>query len=447
MGKEVLLDVIKGRRKDYVPWVPFAGIHAGFINGYDAETVLKDENALVTSLTKVYELYRPDGMPVVFDLQLEAEILGCDLLWAKDTPPSVSSHPLKDVDEVPCKCKMPDKSEGRLPIVLNAMAKMRKIAPDTALFGLICGPLTLASHLRGNDFLLDIIMDEDYANGLLDYCTEVAFKMTEMYIEAGMDVISVVDPLLSQVSPATIDDLLTPYYQSIFEKIKAMGKGASLFVCGNATQQMTSLCQMKPDFIAIDENVNMAEAQKITDAHGLVISGNIPLTTTMLHGNQMDNMAYVVDLMDSLSPGYIVSPGCDMPFNTPIENAIAAGQAVKDIDAAREMVKNYTKVEEDIEVSLPDYQNLTKPFVEVFTLDSASCAACTYMWKAAERAQAHFGEQIDTIEYKYTLKENIARCKKMNVAHLPSIYINGELKWSSIIPTDEALFSAIEAYL
>ena len=112
------------------------------------------------------------------------------------------------------------------------------------------------------------------------------------------------------------------------------------------------------------------------------------------------------------------------------------------------MVKNYTAVEEDsIDIDLPDYGNLKKPFVEVFTLDSVACAACTYMLGAAMDAKEHFGEKIDVIEYKYTEKESIARCKKMGVVNLPSMYINGELAYASIIPSREELFGKIEALL
>ena len=81
--------------------------------------------------------------------------------------------------------------------------------------------------------------------------------------------------------------------------------------------------------------------------------------------------------------------------------------------------------------------------MEVFTLDSATCAACTYMMGAANAAKEQFGDKIDMIEYKFTIKENIARCKKMGVKNLPSIYINGKLKFSSIIPSKEELEAAL----
>ena len=43
---------------------------------------------MISGLNKAIELYKPDGIPVSFDLQLEAEILGCKLNWAKENPPA-----------------------------------------------------------------------------------------------------------------------------------------------------------------------------------------------------------------------------------------------------------------------------------------------------------------------------------------------------------------------
>ena len=103
--------------------------------------------------------------------------------------------------------------------------------------------------------------------------------------------------------------------------------------------------------------------------------------------------------------------------------------------------------DDDIEVELPDYEHLDKPLVEVFTLDSATCAACQYIMGAANEAKDRFGDKIDLVEYKFTLKENIARCKKMGVPNLPSLYINGQLKFRSLVPSAEELDAAIKEVL
>lgn len=454
LPKELLFQTLRHEPVSETPWVPFAGVHAGLLKGYNAEEVLKDGDKLYDALMEVNKLYRPNGQPVVFDLQLEAECLGCDLHWTKDGPPSVSSHPLDGPDDeppaTPCDCTIPTPESGRIPMVLDVMRRMKASVGDTtALYGLICGPFTLASHLRGNNIFTDMFDFEEETASLLAYCCRVAKAMAGYMIDAGMDVIAVVDPLISQISVDHFEQFMDAPFSELFDFIREKGAFSSFFVCGDATRNIESMCKTRPDSISIDENVDLLAAKKICDPYNVAIGGNIPLTSVMLHGNQQDNMKFVVDLLDSLpsKDNFILAPGCDMPYATPIENVIAVAQAVQHTDEVRQMVANYVAVDDDIAVELPDYAALKKPFVEVFTLDSTSCAACTYMMGAANVAKETYGDQIDLIEYKFTEKENIARCKKMGVKNLPSLYINGELKFSSIIPSKTELESAIDAAL
>jgi uroporphyrinogen decarboxylase len=157
-------------------------------------------------------------------------------------------------------------------------------------------------------------------------------------------------------------------------------------------------------------------------------------------------MKFVVDTLGSIDThNWILAPGCDMPYDTPIENTVGVLQAIRDPESARQMLANYHQEDfSDIEVILPDYAHLTKPLVEVFTLDSDTCAACTYMLNSAKRVVSELEGRVDLVEYKFTKKENIARVMKMGIKNLPSIVINGELKYSSIIPSLNELKAEIE---
>lgn len=453
MGKELLMKAMRHEHTERPPWVPFAGIHSGKLKGYTAEEILKDGDKLYECLMEVARLYGPDGMPIMFDLQLEAEVLGCDLMWAKDNPPSVASHPLAGDENksIPCTCRIPTAESGRIPILLEATRKLKaSVGDEIALYGLICGPFTLASHLRGSEIFLDMLMDEQYVKDLMGFCAEVAMRMTDYYLDAGVDIVAVVDPLVSQISPDSFDALLAESFKAVFDYIRAKGAISSFFVCGNATPQIEVMCKTNPDSVAVDENVDIAYGKSVTDKYNITISGNIPLTTVMLMGTPQDNMKCVVDTLDKLEnhQNLIISPGCDMPYDVPVENTVACSQAVKNTDQVREMIKDYSGGSLDgIEVELPDYEHLPRPFIEVFTLDSEQCAACTYMMAAAMTAKEYFGDKIDVIEYKYTIKENVARCKKMGVKNLPTMVINGQIKHVSMIPDQEVLRAEINELL
>ena len=396
--KELLLATLKCKPTPRPAWIPFAGAYASRLKGYTATEMFQSADKLTECLLEVNRMFKPDGECCIFDLQIEAEVLGCDLMWADDGPPSVASHPLAtemgDTPVVPCECTLPGPNDGRIPLVCEAMRRVKKeIGDTTALYGLITGPFTLASHLRGTDIFLDMLLDDQFVHDLLDYCYK-----------------------------------------------------ASFFVCGDATRNIEVMCKTGCDSISVDENVNFKPAKEICDKYSVAFGGNIPLTTIMLHGTQMDNMKYCVDLIDSIENknGLIVATGCDMPYGVPFENTIGCMQAVLQTDEVREMVKDYVAEDDnDIEVELPDYEHLTKPLVEAFTLDPATCAACTYMVAATDEAKRTFGDAIDYNVYKYTVKEDIARMKKMGVPNLPSVYINGKMKFRSIIPSKDELEAAI----
>jgi len=450
-GKELIFTALRHEALSATPWVPFAGVHAGKLKGYSALDVLKDSDKLVESLLAINQLYDPDGQPVLFDLQIEAEILGCELAWAEWVPPSVITHPLETRLMIPS--HLPEPTDGRLPFALQAMRFMkREVGDRTALYGLICGPMTLASHLRGTEIFMDTFDHPEFLHELIAYCAQVGLRMAELYTHAGMDVIAVVDPVVSQVSPRHFKNFLLEPFKDVFDGIRDMGVFSSFFVCGDATKNLEVMCQTGPDSISIDENIDLPAAKEITDQYNVTIGGNIPLTTRMLLGTQQDNMKFVVDLLDQLGKGaqdlpvpqnFILAPGCDMPYDTPTENTVGVLQAIRHPNNTRQMLANYESRNFDIEVELPVYDQLDHTLVEVFTLDSDTCAACGYMLDAAKRAVSELAG-VELVEYKFTRPENVARVIKMGITNLPSLYINGELKYSSIIPGNKELVEAID---
>ena len=464
-GRERVLAAFRHEPLETPPWVPFTGVHAGKLTGTPADALYRDVDLLERALLEAHRVYAPDGMPAMFDLQLEAEALGCDLMWSADSPPVVVTHPLARGGAFPAF----DPAAGRIPLALEIVARLRaRVGDRTAVYGLACGPFTLASHLRGTELFLDMFDDEAFVHRLLRHTTDVAVHMADRYASAGADVVAVVDPLVSQISPEHFEQFLAAPFARVFAHLRARGTLSSFFACGDATRNLEPMCRTRPDGLSVDENIDLVAAKAITDRHRIALGGNLPLTTVMLFGSQLDNMRCVVDLLDAVaagSPGacgaaattapcagapvagaprgLIVSPGCDMPYDLPIENVIAVGQALRQPAAARAALRDHERPDDDVRVALPDYAALARPLVEVFTLDADTCAACTYMLRTVLEAQARFGAAIEVVEYRLSRREDVPRCRAMGVRQLPSIYIDGALAYASIIPSRAALDAAL----
>jgi uroporphyrinogen decarboxylase len=441
-GLKLLESAFRLEETDRAPWVPFVGVHGGKLIGVDAEAYLKSSTNIVEGIRKAVELYKPDGIPVVFDLQIEAEILGCKLAWSKENPPAVISHPLAEGIEL-SQLHLPDRTDGRFPVELEAASLLRKKYPELALYGLITGPFTLALHLMGTDIFMNMFEDPDRVTEVMDFCTRVGIRHAEMLLEAGCDVIAVVDPMTSQIDPDSFSVFVAPYVKMIFDFVRLKNKYSSFFVCGHAQQNIEVMCDCGPDNISIDENIPLDFVKEVALAKGISFGGNLKLTSILLLGNEQDSRKEAVTCIDlGGNRGFILAPGCDLPMDTPEQNLLAVTEMVYDEYAqqvAREM--KYSSSLEPLD--LKDHWVGGKVMIDVITLDSSSCAPCQYMMEAVKQAAADFGNKVIVTEYKIKQKDGIRMMMALGVQNVPTTCINGEVKFISQIPPKTAIVKAI----
>jgi len=445
-GLKLLEKTFRLENVDRTPWVPFVGVHGGKLTGVDAETYIKSAKHIVDGVSKAIELYRADGIPVIFDLQVEAEILGCNLAWSKDNPPSVTGHPLADGTELDS-LTIPEETDGRIPLVLDATRQLRKKYPDVALYGLITGPFTLAMHLRGTDLFMQIFEDPDYVNRLMQFCSEVASAYAEMLIDAGCDVIAVVDPMTSQIDPESFEAVVSPYMKSVFNVVRERGKYSSFFVCGHAQQNIEVMCDCRPDNISIDENIPLNFVKDIALKNGVSFGGNMKLTSVLLLGDEMDVKKDAISCMDlGGEKGFILAPGCDLAMDTPIENLQIVGDLVHD-EYLQQVTREMEHTSSIEAADLTNHWQTYKVIVDVITLDSSSCAPCQYMVEAVKNAASGFGDKVIVNEYKIKDMEGIKMMKALGVQNVPTTCVNGKVEFISQIPPKNKIVEVISKAL
>lgn len=443
-GKERVLAAIKCKEVDRVPWVPFVGVHAGALLGKSATEFLKSEDLIVEGVSKAIEKYNPDGVPVVFDLQIEAEVFGCELNWADENPPAVCSHPLGNGTKLE-DLKIPQADEGRIGISLNAAKRLREEHPDIALYGLITGPFTLALHLLGTDIFMKMFDDIEYVNKLLDFCKETCKAMSKYYIDAGCDIVAVVDPMTSQIGPDQFKQFITPHAIEIFDNIRELGGLGSFFVCGHAQQNIEVMCQSKPDNISIDENIPLDYVKDICAKEGVSFGGNMQLTTVLLLGQPDDAKKNALACLDiGGEEGFLLAPGCDLPYATPPANLECIHKVVAD-EYERDIVRTLAGTQDAMDkLDMSEYGKSDKVIVDIVTLDSEACAPCQYMVDAVRKIAPEFDGIVEWREHKIKYRESLVFMTSLMVRNIPTICIDGEIKFVSRIPPKEELIAAIQ---
>lgn len=311
MAKQKLIDAYRGKRTENAPWVPYAGVHCAFLINEPADKMLKDPALLAKGVVNAAKRYHADGIPLVFDLSVEANSVGCELKWWPDNVPSVTTHPCSNQTPEQAGLKLPTKDSGRWPVLYEAakIAKPQLDELDCVLMGLFCGPLTLASHLAGVRIFTDVYKNPAFAHEVLKFAGEVGALAAGFYADMGCEIIAIVDPVASQIKSATFKEFVTPNSQPAIKVINDRGLTSSFFICGDCTKVMEDVCQIGTHGFAIDEQLNMIFVRDMARKYNVGFGGNLKLTLALSLGLLSPREDAIVSLAAGGNIGYTFAPG------------------------------------------------------------------------------------------------------------------------------------------
>jgi MtaA/CmuA family methyltransferase len=290
--------------------VPYVGVHGAYLIGEPAWKVYQDPDLLAKAVLFAAERYKVDAIPLVFDLAVEAMSMGIEAKWFDDNPPTVIEHPLADKTLAEANFIIPGPNDGRWPVVIEAGKKIMAAKGDWALIGLTCGPMTIASHLRGAKIFTDMVKKPDLAMEIMEFAGKVAAESARIYAEEiGCEIVALVEPVGSQVRPDTYDKFVIPTSQPGLEAIRKAGKTTALYICGDATKIVENMMYTGASCVCVDEQLNMNYVRDCALKYGRGFGGNLKLTLALSLGIVDPREDAIVSLAAGGKLGYTFSPG------------------------------------------------------------------------------------------------------------------------------------------
>jgi uroporphyrinogen decarboxylase len=139
-----------------------------------------------------------------------------------------------------------------------------------------------------------------------------------------------------------------------------------------------------------------------------------------------------------------LAPGCDLPYATPPENLEAVAHVVLD-PYQREVVRATVAQQADEDrLDMREYGQADKVIVDIITLDSEACAPCQYMVDAVKKVAPEFEGIVVWREHKIKYRESLVFMTSLMVRNVPTICIDGEIRFVSRIPPRDQLIAAIQ---
>ncbi len=311
MAKQMLIDATMGKTTPMAPWLPYVGVHGAFLIQEKADRYFQDPGILARGVVNAARTYHADGIPLLFDLSVEAHALGCELEWWPDNVPSVRTHPCEKITPQALGLTMPDRQTGRWPIIFEAaqIAKPQLDELDCAMVGLVTGPLTLASHLAGVRIFTAIKKNPEFAHAVVSFAGRVGARAAAYYAQMGCDIIAIVDPVASQIRPETFREFVTPNCQESIGVIHDAGCASTFFICGDCTKVAESVCQVGTHAFAVDEQMNLNFIRDLAQKYNVGFGGNLKLTLALSLGLISPREDALICLAAGGTRGYTFAPG------------------------------------------------------------------------------------------------------------------------------------------
>jgi uroporphyrinogen decarboxylase len=325
---------IKNKPVDRVPVVPQMFYAASKIIGVTFEEAMSDAEKIAKALVASYRTFRYDGVYADWEsFTLITELYGCETYFKQGMIPMVDSSVIHDRDDLKKIRSIDPAKDGRLPVHLRTIEIIKEeLGDDIPIFTRVVAPFTLASLLRGTtDFLKDIIRDPEFVNDIIEKLLPFIESLVVSKIERGANIIVVVDPIASGslISGQMFMDFSFPYIKNLIKKIKNNGAIPSLHICGDSTSLIDLMIKTGTKILELDHQVDIVKIKKEKE---ICIQGNInpPDLITKKPEQIFEETKQLIQ--DIGNRGFILSTGCDVPYNASLENIksmVDASQSVK----------------------------------------------------------------------------------------------------------------------
>ncbi len=331
-----VMSVISGKIPDRVPVIPQITYTTAQLTGISLIEALHSPEKTAKALISGQEKLGYDAIYAGWEssFNLLAEAMGCTMRFPENDVPQVADHVIKqpgDIDSV----EIPDPySSGRLPIHMKTVRLLHdQVGEELPLFSYVPGPFTLAGQLFSvNKLMLASLRDPETVHRLTKLTTETTLRYAEANIQLGIDVIVVADPTASSslISPEMFKTFAAPGIQVIMDATQKAGGIPSLHICGQTTPILEEMVKTGAKILEIDHLVDLTEAkQKV--GHQVTLQGNLNPTELLLSGTPEQVQEEAKSLIQKAAKGgrFILSSGCEIPPNAPLDNIRALVKAAK----------------------------------------------------------------------------------------------------------------------
>lgn len=321
-------EVIQEKQVTAVPIMTHPGIE---MKGYTVREAVSNGKAHFEAIMEMTKAYPCAMATTIMDLTAEAECFGADIVFSDHAVPAVAGRLLKSVDDIE-QLQVPSLQSGRIPAYLKANLLAAKAIADRPVLSGCIGPFSLAGRLYDMSELMILIYEQpEAAHLLLRKCNEFILKYCMALKATGSQGVMMAEPAAGLLSNEDCKQFSSPYVREVVQRVQDDHFIVVLHNCGNTGHCTEAMVTTGAAAYHFGNKCDMEEVTREVPPHVLSM-GNIDPVSVLKDSVPEKIKAVVTDLLTKMKdyPNFVLSSGCDIPPQTPVENIRAFFEALDD---------------------------------------------------------------------------------------------------------------------
>ena len=320
---ERLKAAILGEPVDRVPTMPLIKQFCTRQLGWKYGDYNRDHRVLVEAQLRMQERWDFDCFNTLGYPYREAGDCGLPLLWSEDSGPKAQGILVRERSDIE-RIRWPGPWDGPLMSDrLRAIELFRERRPGIAVLGWVEGCFAQAITFLGMEgAMMGIVLSPNLLREVMDFILPHEIAYARAQCEAGADVMGVGDSAASLIGRDHYVEYILPYETELIGAIRAMGVVTKLHICGDITRLLADVATAGADMVDIDWMVELTGARRVLGPK-VCLCGNFDPVVIMLQSSAEEVRQSCHRCIREAGTPFVLSPGCEVPPDTPAENFTA----------------------------------------------------------------------------------------------------------------------------
>jgi len=322
--------IIDSPERRAIPIMTHPGIT---LTGHTVLDAVTNAQCHFEAVKTVAERYPTSAATMIMDLSAEAEAFGAVVRFDEQETPSVVSRTVDSADSV-ANLRIPGSREGRLAQRLAALTLAMQYVTDRPVFAECIGPLSLAGRLFGvADIMTALFEDPDTILMLLRKCTQFLTECCKDSKSAGANGVIIAEPVAGMLPLNLCTEFSSNFIGEIVRSVQDEQFIVILHNCGETDQLVPSMVGTGASSLHFGNRCTITDALASIPPDILVM-GNVDPVGVLKMGTPADVRRETYALLEQTARyrNYVLSSGCDVAPQTPLENIDAFFAALEDFN-------------------------------------------------------------------------------------------------------------------